>query len=162
MQVILGSNKYDPKKLDIWCCGVILYIMVTGKYPFDRNVDVHAAQVATGAYLPIDPALCLSSSCIELIDSMLRPNPSDRCTLKDIKRNPWFLCGLQGDVRRMNETWWEQSPDPSQPPLCDAPRMVEEMVRRAQFVRHDERHDDEDVRLVFPAGKALHSNGWGL
>ena len=40
---ILQGRPYEPKKADVWAIGVIIYIFVTGKMPFDetkvRNVD---------------------------------------------------------------------------------------------------------------------------
>jgi len=34
---ILKGEPYDPKKADMWAIGVILYIFVTGKMPFDES-----------------------------------------------------------------------------------------------------------------------------
>jgi serine kinase len=34
---ILRGEPYDPRKADIWAIGVILYIFVTGKMPFDES-----------------------------------------------------------------------------------------------------------------------------
>lgn len=34
---ILMGQPYDPKKADMWAIGVILYIFVTGKMPFDES-----------------------------------------------------------------------------------------------------------------------------
>ena len=38
---ILRGEPYDPKKADIWALGVILYIFVTGKMPFDESKGNH-------------------------------------------------------------------------------------------------------------------------
>ena len=38
---ILRGEPYDPKKSDIWAIGVILYIFVTGKMPFDESKGNH-------------------------------------------------------------------------------------------------------------------------
>lgn len=34
---ILRGEPYDPKKADVWAIGVILYIFITGKMPFDES-----------------------------------------------------------------------------------------------------------------------------
>ncbi|KAK3611336.1 hypothetical protein CHS0354_029988 [Potamilus streckersoni] len=38
---ILRGEPYDPKKADIWAIGVILYIFITGKMPFDESKGNH-------------------------------------------------------------------------------------------------------------------------
>jgi len=35
--LLLQGRPYDPKKADVWAIGVILYIFVTGKMPFDET-----------------------------------------------------------------------------------------------------------------------------
>lgn len=38
---ILRGEPYDPKKADIWAMGVILYIFITGKMPYDESKGNH-------------------------------------------------------------------------------------------------------------------------
>jgi len=35
--LVRQGRPYDPKKADVWAIGVILYIFVTGKMPFDET-----------------------------------------------------------------------------------------------------------------------------
>ncbi|KAL4237520.1 hypothetical protein ACF0H5_002234 [Mactra antiquata] len=38
---ILRGEPYDPKKADLWAMGVILYIFITGKMPYDESKGNH-------------------------------------------------------------------------------------------------------------------------
>jgi len=41
---ILQGRTYDPLKADVWALGVIMYIFITGKMPFDETkVDTFTA-----------------------------------------------------------------------------------------------------------------------
>ena len=85
-------HKFD-EKCDIWSCGVILYILVIGKYPFvgkDKNEILY--NIEHGNYTFPEEFIEKSSPEIrDLIQQCLKVNPSDRISAKKAIDHPFFL-----------------------------------------------------------------------
>eukprot|EP01117_Protostelium_nocturnum_P019863 TRINITY_DN8713_c0_g1_i1.p1 TRINITY_DN8713_c0_g1~~TRINITY_DN8713_c0_g1_i1.p1 ORF type:complete len:617 (+),score=193.97 TRINITY_DN8713_c0_g1_i1:510-2360(+) len=79
-EMILG-NKYEGKLVDVWSAGVVLYSMLTCKFPFSN-----VGELLSGKFE--DPT-GVSSECCEIIRMMLVVNPSERATLQAISDHPW-------------------------------------------------------------------------
>lgn len=85
------STGYDGRKNDAWSCGIILYVMLTGKQPFfDEDEDTLLDKVNTGVVEYPDH---LSSGARDLIAHLLERNPKKRFSLSKVKRHPWFAVG---------------------------------------------------------------------
>ena len=85
---MLEGKKYRGLSVDIWSCGTVLYMMLTGKLPFedDDNVNLYK-KIITGQYaLPEH----LSRNAKDLLRKMLQTNPRKRITLNEIRSHPWF------------------------------------------------------------------------
>uniref|UniRef100_A0A1I8AWT8 Calcium/calmodulin-dependent protein kinase type II n=1 Tax=Meloidogyne hapla TaxID=6305 RepID=A0A1I8AWT8_MELHA len=90
--------KKDPygKPVDIWACGVILYILLVGYPPFwDEDQLRLYAQIKNGAYdYPTPEWDTVTPEAKALIDAMLTLNPKKRITAQEALKVPW-ICDRQ-------------------------------------------------------------------
>lgn len=86
-EVISGNLCVGPK-VDVWNCGVILYSLLCGCFPFDDENETNMyKKIKDGIYiLPSH----LSLEARDLICQMLWSDPSQRVTISEIKQHPWF------------------------------------------------------------------------
>uniref|UniRef100_A0A2L2YLQ0 calcium/calmodulin-dependent protein kinase n=1 Tax=Parasteatoda tepidariorum TaxID=114398 RepID=A0A2L2YLQ0_PARTP len=86
--------KKDPygKPVDIWACGVILYILLVGYPPFwDEDQHRLYAQIKAGAYdYPSPEWDTVTPEAKNLINSMLTVNPGKRITASEALKHPWI------------------------------------------------------------------------
>ncbi|PNX72906.1 CBL-interacting serine/threonine-protein kinase 1-like protein, partial [Trifolium pratense] len=88
---ILANRGYDGAKSDIWSCGVILYVILTGYLPFDdRNLAVLYQKIFKGE---VQIPRWLSPGAQNIIKRILDPNPKTRITMSMIKEDEWFKQG---------------------------------------------------------------------
>lgn len=84
-------NGYDGRKNDAWSCGIILYVMLTGKQPFfDEDEDALLDKVNAGVVEYPDH---LTPSARDLMEHLLEKNPKRRYSLSKVKKHPWFAVG---------------------------------------------------------------------
>lgn len=103
-EVIYGSNRYDAKKADIWSCGVILYTLIYGCYPFNKE-EKHYANKIVGAVYRLHPDVPASAGCLHLLRQLLVADPAERMPLAGIKQHPWFLEDLPDGALAMNDVF---------------------------------------------------------
>ena len=93
---IISMPNYNGFKIDIWCCGIILYAMLCGYLPFDEDSDDDENNFKLFKnILECEPELpnFLSNISKDLIFRILNPYPEDRISIKKIKKHPFYLKG---------------------------------------------------------------------
>jgi serine/threonine protein kinase len=109
---LLQARQYVGPEVDVWSFGIVMYVLVCGKVPFDdQSMPQLHAKIKKG-HFDYPPWLSTGKSakyeiccnmyanvsleCRDLISRMLQVNPRDRITLKDVMQHPWMLKGFNG------------------------------------------------------------------
>ena len=85
-------RKHYDEKCDIWSCGVIMYILLSGRPPFPGDSDREIMdKVAIGKYdLEESPFDQLSNAGKDLIKKLLVKDPKKRITASEALNHSWF------------------------------------------------------------------------
>ncbi|PWZ13824.1 Serine/threonine-protein kinase SAPK2 [Zea mays] len=95
---VLARKEYDGKVADVWSCGVTLYVMLVGAYPFEdpdepKNFRKTLTRIISVQYAVPD-FVRVSMECRHLLSRIFVAKPEQRITIPEIKNHPWFLKNL--------------------------------------------------------------------
>ena len=89
-EMLKGEN-YNGLYIDIWSCGIILYYMLTGNFPFydndNNNISILYKKIIEGRF---NIPNYLSLNAKDLIKKILVTNPKKRIKINGILNHPWF------------------------------------------------------------------------
>ncbi|CAN6269871.1 unnamed protein product [Urochloa humidicola] len=100
---VLSRREYDGKHADVWSCGVTLYVMLVGAYPFEdpkdpKNFRKTISRIMSVQY-KIPEYVHVSQNCRHLLSRIFVANPYKRITMSEIKSHPWFLKNLPRELK---------------------------------------------------------------
>ena len=82
---MLNQEPYDPKKVDFWSSGVILFAMVHGYLPFEDEVQSVLYEKIKTKSVKISSAVGIP--CRNLIRGLLLKDPKERLSISAIKEH---------------------------------------------------------------------------
>ncbi|KJH45269.1 kinase domain protein [Dictyocaulus viviparus] len=99
-KTIVGTPAYLPpevllrqgynKSLDMWSVGVIIYVTLSGTFPFNEGDEV-ADQIQNAAFMfPAEPWAEVSPTAINLIQQLLRVKIEERLTIEQCLEHEWL------------------------------------------------------------------------
>ncbi|XP_040611892.1 sperm motility kinase X-like [Mesocricetus auratus] len=85
---IFTDVEYDPQANDIWSMGVVLYTMVTGRFPFEAETYSQMKEKMLHPEYSIPPVL--SHNIVNLIVQLFTVDPEQRPKICDIMQHQWL------------------------------------------------------------------------
>ena len=93
---IIEGKEYSGEKVDVFASGVVLFIMLTGRYPFyaatlDDKRYSHLIEGKVEAFWKtFENKIDISEDVKDLLVHMFAYNPIDRYTLEQIEEHNWY------------------------------------------------------------------------
>ncbi|XP_019858094.1 PREDICTED: serine/threonine-protein kinase D1-like [Amphimedon queenslandica] len=118
---VLKNEGYN-RSLDLWSVGVIIYVSLSGTFPFNEDEEI-SDQIHNAAFMyPPDPWAAITQEAIDLVSKLLQINRRSRFKTTQALNHIWLrdirlyedVCELEGrlDIRYLTheteDAWWAQ------------------------------------------------------
>ncbi|XP_038904211.1 serine/threonine-protein kinase SRK2H-like isoform X2 [Benincasa hispida] len=153
---VLAEVRYDGKMADVWSCGVTLYVMLFGAYPFEDSNDPKnfskTFKRIMAIHYKIPENIPISQDCRHLLSCIFVRNPKRRISIEEIKRHPWFLAKLPWELTkrvqliflmRENQTFSHQSVEEIMKIVGEARKQLPQSLTTIMGYRSKTEEDDE-------------------
>ncbi|CAG8515140.1 6332_t:CDS:2 [Paraglomus occultum] len=91
---LLNAKVYTGPEVDVWSFGIVLFVLVCGRVPFDdQSMPALHAKIKRGV---VEYPPWLSSECKSLLSRMLVTDPMKRASLSEVMNHQWMNKGCDG------------------------------------------------------------------
>lgn len=114
---VLERRPYDGKMADVWSCGVTLFVMLCGRYPFEdkrkpRDFRSTILKIRSCDYA-VPSGVRLTRGCLDLIQRIFVVDTAQRIDIPGIQAHPWFLTDLPAELVRGDFSQLESETSPT-------------------------------------------------
>ena len=136
---VISGQLYVGPEVDVWSCGVILYVMICGYLPFDDDyIPSLFRKITEGRY---NIPSFVSEPVAELLRGILKVNPVERMTIAQIRQTAWFQTDLPDYLKPLPEL-----------ESADQVEVDADLVKQLQRKLYVSAHSIEDAIHAFTTG----------
>jgi len=108
---IMTDDTYN-NKVDLWSIGIILYVMLTGKHPYNAKTHYQLIHQIQKNKIIFPSNICISNDCEDLIYGLLEKDPNERISWDEFFNHSWLNDNYIVELSTSSSSSSENSPTP--------------------------------------------------